>query len=103
MGIEDAAERALFMDPDEFGSVISYTKPGAPAVPINVIFDAESEAISLGDLDVSSFAPRILVSVADLPAGAGDGDTAVVDGVSYSVREVQPDGTGMAVLKLEKN
>jgi len=102
MPIEGAAERAIFLDPDEFGSVVSYTKTGAAAVDIDVIFDAEAEAISLGDMDVSSLAPRFLVAVSALPAGSGDGDGVVIEGVSYTVRDIQPDGTGMAVVKLEK-
>lgn len=30
------------------------------------------------------------------------GKTLVVDSVSYTVREINPDGTGMSVLELEK-
>lgn len=47
--------------------------------------------------------PSLSTAAADLPAGAGEGDTVVVRGITWRVLgPPQPDGRGMTVLLLEK-
>lgn len=67
-------------------------------------------ATSLQDIESVGFgssSPTFSCRAADLPAGAGDGDEIAVTGDggadlgTFIVREVRPDGTGMAVLQLE--
>ena len=40
---------------------------------------------------------------ADLPYGAASGDAITIDGTAYTVRVIQPEGTGVTTLVLEKN
>ena len=46
---------------------------------------------------------RFICAAADLPIGAAAGDAIMVDGTAYTVRVVQPEGTGVTTLVLEKN
>lgn len=103
MAIEDDDDRALFFDPEEFGVTVSYTKQGAAAVSLNGIFDREPVDLAIGaDLSLDDAGPQILVREIDLPAGAGEGDAVTVTGQgSFLVKNIQPDGTGMAVVRLE--
>jgi hypothetical protein len=63
-----------------------------------VIFDAEySEAFAR---EVEGRAPVAHVQTSALPAAA-HGDTLVINGVTYTVRGVEPDGTGVTLLRLQ--
>ncbi len=104
MAIEDAADRALFLDADEFGVEGTYTKSGQAAATLSGIFDRESIAVALGAaLDLDDTDPQFLVAESDLPAGAGHGDAVTIASENWTVKNIQPDGTGMAVIKLEKD
>ena len=103
MPVETDADRALFLDADEFGVSGTYTKQGAAAVPLAGIFDREAIAVALGAVDLDDQDPQFLVAETDIPDGAGHGDAVSVGGENWRVRNIQPDGTGMAVIKLEKN
>ncbi len=50
---------------------------------------------------VEGSAPIFTCALASLPT-VKHGDTLVVAGVTYKVRGVEPDGTGVVVLRLEK-
>jgi len=45
--------------------------------------------------------PKLLVRTADVSTAVED-DTIVTGGVTYKIKVVQPDGTGMTTLILEK-
>jgi hypothetical protein len=45
----------------------------------------------------------IYLHYADLPDGAASGDAITIDGTAYTVRVIQPEGTGVTTLALEKN
>ena len=45
--------------------------------------------------------PQFLCAEAGLPATAAQGDKLTVASVDYRVREIRPDGTGLAMLPLE--
>ena len=102
MAIEDDDDLALFLDPEEFGVAASYTKQGAAAVSIYGIFDREPVGLAIGaEFSLDDAGPQILVREIDLPAGAGEGDAVAVTGQgSFLVKNIQPDGTGMAFVRL---
>jgi len=78
---------------DEFA--VTALLPGA--VTVNVIFDNQYAS----PFDISASRPSCIGKSADLDSllfGAG----IVVSGVDYVVRSVEPDGTGMTRLMLEK-
>lgn len=83
---------------------VTYTSgAGAVAHPRGV-FDALYTRVDAGEVGVSSAGPAVFVRLADLPTSPEvDLDAVVtVDGTSYSIREVQPDGQGGVVLLLHE-
>lgn len=105
MPVESAADRASFLAAAEFGVSATYTPVGAGAVALTGIFDNDWLDLDVeGEVGVASRSPRFLCATADLTAAGGTTPdaTLVVAGVTYKIRVVKPDGTGMTELKLEK-
>lgn len=101
MAVESAADRAVFFDPDEFGVEGAYTlAAGGAAVAIDGIFDNAAEAL-FDDPGVVARPTTFKCRSADLPGGAGKGDQLVVNGITHTVQEILPDGTGVSELVLE--
>jgi len=104
MAIEGATERAVFFDTDDFAAASSYTSTGGSASTVNGIFYNEFfEVDPLSGVGVVSAQPRFICATADLPSGAASGDAITVDSTAYTVRVIQPEGTGVTTLVLEKN
>lgn len=85
---------ALFFKTADFASAA--TLAGAP---VNGIFDA-AYLEPLGNI-VEGVGPAFTCAAADVPAVA-QGQTLVVNATTYKVRGVEPDGTGVVLLRLEK-
>jgi hypothetical protein len=108
MAVESAADRAAFVNADEFGATATYTH-GATTVSIDGIFDAASAIVADGDglqtgmesAGILTTRPNLLVREADLPSGADEDDEVTIGSTDYRVAEIRPDGTGMALLILE--
>lgn len=105
MSVESAADRAAFLSADEFGVTAAYTPEGAGATTLTGIFDNDWLDLSVeGEVGVASRNPRLVCRTSDLADAGGlpnDG-ILVINGVTYRIRVVKPDGTGMTELKLEK-
>lgn len=111
MPVETDADRAAFLDVDEFGAVASWSVGGNPPVDIPCIFDDDYLLLQAGDFDAGQEGsqPRILVRSSDVPAGAGHGDAITVTSevipggaASFVLVEMQPDGTGMSTMRLQE-
>lgn len=111
MAVESAADLAVFVNPDDFGMTARIVPQIGFPVDINGIFDASYQMIEMGQAGVASVAPVFICRSADLAAlpmlkafagDMNDGDTLQVSGQDYLVTDIQPDGTGMTVLILEK-
>jgi hypothetical protein len=105
MGVESAADRAVFLDLDDFGTAVTYRPAGNLSLTstINVIFDAAHLSVDVGSaVPVSSVNPVLTCRTADLTGGGKEGDRFTIDGTDYVARDVQPDGTGMTTVELEK-
>jgi hypothetical protein len=99
MAVETADDRSYFLA--DFGVVALYTPVGGVQTSITVIFDNQYDAVDAGGgVAFAMQQPRILCRSADVP-GVSEGAVIVIDGVSYVVRVVMPDGTGMTELMLE--
>lgn len=61
------------------------------------IFDASYQDV----LGVSNDGPAFTVGTADV-ASLDHGDTITIGASAYTVRAIEPDGTGMTVLRLER-
>lgn len=108
MAVESAEDRAVFVNPDEFGVTATY---GVSATPLNGLLDTEYFAASVGaQVDIEGRRPRITVRSADLPGNAAHGDDLTVTSCPYQtslqgpykVREIHPDYTGMTELVIER-
>lgn len=91
-----------FLDLDDFAhaGVVGFQAGGTRTV--NGIFDDPYLDAQLGEYAMDSSDPRFTAKESDL-VGVRRGDTLVVAGVTYDILTgPQPDGTGMAMLKLAK-
>jgi hypothetical protein len=106
MGVESAADRAVFVNPDDFGVTGFYSQNGGAEVEISGIFDNAHLMVDQGEAGVSSLAPVFTCRTADLEAmvmaAARRDDELRIGAVYYAVTDIQPDGTGMTTLILEK-
>ncbi len=117
MPVETAADRLTFLNSDEFAVEATYTPAaGGASWTIKGLFDSAAIAIEVGgEVDVQTRKPMMTCRVDDLSGGGGEGDTIVLTSAqllaagldtnpagTYKVRIVQPDGTGMVDLALEK-
>jgi len=102
MAVETDIERAIFFSDNDFGDRATYTPQGGQATQINGIFDNEYALIDAGGgVGVASREPKFQTETINVP-NAADGDTLVVNSITYKVRVVEPDGTGTTTLMLEK-
>lgn len=94
---------AAFFD-GSFDEEIIYTPFGGQARPVRAIFDNEYQAAQFtqADAQIEASGPSATCREADV-AEVAHGDTLQVRGVTYSVAEVHPDGTGLIVLILSKD
>lgn len=103
MAVESASDRAYMLNISDFGTTATYTLVAGGSSSIVGIFDNEFfEADPQANVTYASAQPRFLVQTADLPSGADYGDSVTINSVHYKVRIIQPDGTGMTTLVLEK-
>lgn len=103
MAVESAADRAVFLSVDDFGTAVTYTPAGGSAASINGVFDSDFVEVDAGG--AVSFAQnqaQLTCRTADV-SSAAEGDAVTISGTDYTVRVVQDDGTGFTVMVLEKD
>ena len=101
MAVEGDTERAIFFSSDDFGSAATYTPSGGSASTINGIFDKDYALAAIADgVGVGTNDPRFICRTSDV-SSAANGDAIVVNSVTYTVRNVEDDGTGITTLELE--
>ncbi len=92
-----------FFATDAFAQTAVYTRLGYVGVQIPVIFDSEYSVVQeIGEPGMGVPAPQALCKTADVE-NASRGDTLVVNGTTYYVQEVRPDGTGITTLILSRD
>lgn len=89
----DAADLAEFVSEDMPG----YVEATVGGVSVDGIFDNGYGSA----LDVAGSTPSLLLPSSSA-ASATRGTAVVVGGVSYTVSSVEPDGTGMTLLRLQE-
>lgn len=103
MSVESADDRLAMLDADEFGVSATWTPSGGSATAVDGIFDNEFRSTDIGaGAEIATDDPHFLCRTADV-SGIVEGDALVVSGVSYTVRVVMADGTGMTELVLEED
>jgi hypothetical protein len=102
MGVESAADILDFFELDDFADTATYTPVGGSASSVLGIFDAPQASRNATDLmDITIPSPQFVCRTADVSAAA-DGDEIIIRAVTYTVRVVLTDGTGVSTLILEK-
>lgn len=91
-----AEDMSPFFNTAEFASDASLA-----GLPVRGIFDKDYEGGDVGLSGMASTQPGFTLASASVPAGV-TGLVLVHAGVSYTVVEHQPDGTGVSVLILER-
>lgn len=101
MAIETDADRLEFFDADEFGTTAAVTLHGGGTFSIVGIFEAPFEGVDLAGVMLSQSAPTFLCRAADLGGITAKADDELeIDGTTYVVNEIKPDGTGLVTLVL---
>ena len=93
MSVETAADRTAMLDAN--GTTVTKTE----ASTLTAIFDNDFLAVDLDESEVESTEPTLLARTADV-SGLAHGDSLTISAVSYTVRGIQPDGTGMTQIML---
>src|SRR4051812_36937800 len=107
MPVESAADRLSFLA--DFGEVGTYTAAGGGSTSPLGIFNSPFMAALMNEVSTSDTRPTFVCRLADLPAGAQGGDAGdtlslpaneIHGALSFTVSDLQPDGTGMVCLTL---
>ena len=102
MGVESTSDLLDFFELDDFADTATYTPIGGRHTYVKGIFDNPQASRNATDMmDITIPAPQFVCRTADVP-NAADGDAIVIRSVSYLVRVVLTDGTGVSTLLLEK-
>lgn len=93
----------VFFDPDDFGDSATWETQEGETVTLGGIFEATREVVLPGDsIGVSAVMPVLTVAEDQIPATGSQGDDLEVRDVNYRVSDIQPDGSGLARVILER-
>ena len=105
MSIPLDSDISLMIGVEDFGVAATLTPVGSSATTLKGFFDrALEEQETDGALPIIMRTPMFTCRSTDIVAHAAamDGALIVINSVSYFVREVTDDGTGVSELRLEK-
>ena len=93
----------VFFDPADFAVTATWDTPGGDIVEVVGIFEAGREvALSGNAVGVSAILPVLTVAAEAIPSDAAQGDDLAILSVNYRVTDIQPDGSGLTRVILEK-
>jgi hypothetical protein len=97
MGIESIDDLAIFLGVDDFGTEVKFGNK-----KFNGIFDNDFVEVDAGGgVSFATQQPRLVARSIDCAILSEDSQL-VISGTTYKVKVIQPDGTGMTTLVLEK-
>lgn len=99
--VDASADREGFASLDDFAVAATYTLAGGGASSVSGIF-LEPYALAGRGPGAATSAPAFLMPADDMPAGAAAGDGLAIGSETFTVRALEPDGTGMMRLTLEE-
>jgi len=89
----------VFFDPADFGHSATWETQEGESATIDGIFQATAEVVLDG---VSAVVPTFTTAESLIPSTASQGDDVEVLDVNYLVSDIQPDGSGLARVILER-
>lgn len=104
MSLEDDDDRLAFLDPDDFGVAITWTRSGTPST-FDAIFSRPATLTEgAGEMQLIDRVAMLYCRESDLPAGAAEDDPVAVAGqtVGFLCATVRPTGDGMAFVDLKR-
>lgn len=103
MAVETDTQRAIYFDTDDFGSSATFTDVSAgTSSTVKGIFDKDSQEImGMSDVGLIEDVPTFHCVSTDVSSAVFD-DTLLVSSVTYKIKKIEPDGTGMTKLTLSK-
>lgn len=101
MDINTAMTTATAQMINSIGLTATYTPLSGAPKSITVLFDNDYKAIDLTSGVVASLGPVAFCKTADL-TGTVKGGALAVGAVTYTITNVEPDGTGGTMLRLKK-
>ena len=101
MALESATDLANFFDTDAHGVAVTYTPAGGSSKTVNVIFENQYILVDEGEVGVNATIPVVTCKSSDVSGIAVD-DTFLIDSVTYKVKVIRPDGTGVSEIQLEQ-
>ena len=100
MAIESDTERTIFFDTDDFAKSATFADVSAgTSSTVKGIFDKESVEQSVGEAGLIEEVPFFTCKSSDV-SDATFNDTFVIDTVTYYIKEILPDGTGVTKFTL---
>ena len=96
MTVETDADRLAFLDDRDFGAVATWQ-----GTQVKGLLDKPYQAAFEGTAPLEAARPVFTCRESDV-SGVAHGQSLTVGGVSYTIRGVQPDGTGLILLVLEE-
>ena len=99
MALETAQDLLNFFDTETHGSSATVTINGA-ASSISVIINKEYFAIAGESVDVDGTQP-VVTCRSSAVTNIDTADTITIDGITYNIVNIQPDGTGTTTLILQ--
>ena len=85
-----------FFDPNDFGTTATYTPLNGTATSINGIYEARYYS----PLHMSGEKTLFMCKTSDTTSALNG--TLVINGTTYKIVEVEPDGTGVSLLHLQE-
>lgn len=93
---------SAFFNTDGFGEEFIYKPKAGAALTLVGIFDNAYYAERGGDIVVAGSQPRLQYETAKIDPKPVDGDTITLRGEEYTIVNIEPDGTGVTTLMLER-
>jgi hypothetical protein len=97
MAVEDADDRATFLEPDEHGETVVIGSGN-----VDGIFDNAYLSVDAAQAGIVGTKPAFICQAADVSAITIGTSTLVRLGTTYKIVNQEPDGAGMTVLILER-
>lgn len=93
---------SIFFNTNGFGEEFTYHPKVGSSLTLIGIFDAGYYAAPGGEVAVASNQPQIQYESATIPDAPIYGETVTFKGQDYTIVGIEPDGTGVTTLMLEK-
>lgn len=103
MAVESAADREAFISADEFGEEVSWTSGAVTSAVVGIPSAGTLRLEQIEGPGVVATQAALLCAVSGLPLGATPGDAVTFRGAAHTVKAIEPDGTGMALVRLERD